>query len=614
MEKKNHNSLQHEPLKLVRNVTYPTYQLYAVAVNDKKLPAEKIMTIAILETLNWLRQRFRDFEVPSQLDLPDSSKYEEVDFGSFKSFYIDKGYKVEVIWLPEEQIWTLQLTEPDLGPNPGSEENGRLPVPGRIFETNIAYRNVSGEVECGFRTLVSEPEGTAAPCEVFRLSLIKHLARNNIFGLRHGYNLSDYLTSLDSLGSIKLLKEWIKNEERMMSVIIVSECKPEKPNFSSIIAQNMQTQPVYTKKTWIPNLTQLENQEQDQRQKKFPINAENLARFKLGYAQIFTLPLSLIETFNKNTGSAIQPGDVTIFEPIQYGGAVKRYPYNPDVDSSESLFKTIEEYANDYLKGKPMLFGQVVFLSKAKDISSEKLINLKLTREELIKAFEEKTKAQNNLHNEELREYQLLLTSKDEKIGRLNNQIDEIEYEKALLRDEIETVKKSHCIEIDKKDIEIKRYIALLNRPKTPDKMVEWANCYFQDKLIFHQKACEMLDNLPPNSLDLNQLCDAVEFLATDYRDELIGEIHIDEMKNRCSQKYNKPFEVTPVSDVTLGVHAKEYKIKYGLGHTGKPVEKLLDLHMRVYGDKRIYFLYDKDNKLIVIGSLPEHLSTVTFK
>lgn len=614
MEKKDHQSLQHEPLKLVRNVTYPTYQLFAAAVNDKKLPAEKIMTIAILETLNWLRQRFMDLEAPVELDLPDSSKYEEVDFGSFKSFYIDKGYKVEVIWLSEEQIWTLQLTEPDLGPNPGSEENGRLPVPGRIFETNIAYRNVSGEVECGFRTLVSEPEGTTAPCEVFRLSLIKHLARSNIFGLRHGYKLTDYITAIESLGSIKLLKDWLKNEDRMMSVIIVSECKPDKPDFGNFIAENMQPQPAYTKKSWMPNLAQPENPENDQSQKKFPINAENLARFKLGYAQIFTLPLSLIETFNKNTGSVIQAGDVTVFEPIQYGGTVKRYSYNPDIDASESVFKIIEEYANNYLKGKPMVFGQVVFLAKAKDISSEKLINLKLTKEELIKAFEEKTKALSILHNEELRDSELLLTSKDEKIGRLNEQIEEIDCEKALLRDEIETVKKSHSIDLDKKDIEINRYKALLNRPKTPDKMVEWANCYFQGKLIFHQKACEMLDNLPPNSLDLNQLCDAVEFLATDYRDELIGEIHIDEMKNRCSQKYNKPFEVTPVSDATLGVHAKEYKIKYGVSYTGKPVEKMLDLHMRVYGDKRIYFLYDKDSKLIVIGSLPEHLSTVSFK
>lgn len=42
----------------------------------------------------------------------------------------------------------------------------------------------------------------------------------------------------------------------------------------------------------------------------------------------------------------------------------------------------------------------------------------------------------------------------------------------------------------------------------------------------------------------------------------------------------------------------------------------MLDLHLKVGNDSenllRIYFLYDKEKKLIVVGSLPKHLKTLT--
>jgi hypothetical protein len=55
---------RHQPLPLLRNTTYPTYQLYAIA-GLGKTPPEKVLVIAILEALGWLRRRFRDLDVPS---------------------------------------------------------------------------------------------------------------------------------------------------------------------------------------------------------------------------------------------------------------------------------------------------------------------------------------------------------------------------------------------------------------------------------------------------------------------------------------------------------------------------------------------------------------------
>jgi hypothetical protein len=97
----------------------------------------------------------------------------------------------------------------------------------------------------------------------------------------------------------------------------------------------------------------------------------------------------------------------------------------------------------------------------------------------------------------------------------------------------------------------------------------------------------------------------------------MLGMISADEMRSLCMQKYNRPFEVTPVRGVAIDKWPGEYKIKYNIGHAGRPIETPLDIHLRVGNDSgnllRVYFLYDKENKLIVVGSLPKHLSTESY-
>ena len=58
--------------KLKHIKSYPTYQLHTYT-NNKRLPAEEVLKICILETMKWLRSRLSLFsDIPTQLDLPDS--------------------------------------------------------------------------------------------------------------------------------------------------------------------------------------------------------------------------------------------------------------------------------------------------------------------------------------------------------------------------------------------------------------------------------------------------------------------------------------------------------------------------------------------------------------
>ena len=66
---------------------------------------------------------------------------------------------------------------------------------------------------------------------------------------------------------------------------------------------------------------------------------------------------------------------------------------------------------------------------------------------------------------------------------------------------------------------------------------------------------------------------------------------------------------------MTPNAYPLEYKIKYYKDEKGKTHESILDLHLKsgtgAENLLRIYFLYDKEKQLIVVGSLPKHLKTL---
>ena len=331
-----------QPVLLLRNVRYPTYQLYATAGCGKASP-DAVLKIVVLETMNWLRQRFRAFDLPAELDWPDAAQYETVDCKDFKTFLLNEGYKVEVVWLPADKIWALQLTEPDLGPQPGAEHQTRRPVPGRLYETNIAYRVVGDQVVCGFRTVVAEPDTTTESSEVYRLAVIKKLARNPLVGLKQGWPISDEPHALDTISAIRRLQIWLTDPERMLPAVIAVECAPrataqdKMPSFQELLSQSAQPKPPAFANPPLANTKPNETG-------GYSINMTELARMKMGYAMFFVLPLTQIDAFQRITKLSAAPGKIIISEPLAYKGIT---PLADDADGTRpqnQLDQLISEY------------------------------------------------------------------------------------------------------------------------------------------------------------------------------------------------------------------------------------------------------------------------------
>ncbi len=161
---------EYKPLKLMPNVIFATYQLHAEVANNET-PPDDAMKIVILEVMAWLRERFRDLDIPQQIQLPEPADYQNFQLSELKPFKVDPGYIVEVGFRLEDRAWALELREPDLGPRPEDTGNNRKPAPGRTFTTNIAVRIHDGVVDCGFRTMVSELKGEKTPCESEEISI-----------------------------------------------------------------------------------------------------------------------------------------------------------------------------------------------------------------------------------------------------------------------------------------------------------------------------------------------------------------------------------------------------------------------------------------------------------
>ena len=175
---------------------YPTYQLYA-AMGSKQTAPRDGLRLAALATMEWLRQRIQD-DIPAELcqrGLMSTGRQMTAIFLRSTSI---AGYVLDIVSLPEKGVWSLQITEPDLGSDPGKKEQRRAAVPGRVIETNVAFRIYGKELECGFQTVVSDPEGTSPQAEVYRLAVVRRLMENPAFGLTQILRVNGSVTEVEN--------------------------------------------------------------------------------------------------------------------------------------------------------------------------------------------------------------------------------------------------------------------------------------------------------------------------------------------------------------------------------------------------------------------------------
>ena len=596
-------------VQLTKNRLYPTYQLFA-RMGSKKTTPQDGLVLAALTTLEWLCKRLGEGVPPELADLPDPDDYRTADPACLKSVRVNCGYVVDILSLPEQGVWTLQITEPDLGSDPGNPEQERVAVPGRVFETNVAYKIVGKELHCGFRTVISDPESAAEPAEVYRLSLVRKLAAHPDFGLRQLTMLTESAAEITTAEQLAQLKSvWRDDGNQLPCVVFTKRAEgpapavPELPTFTAV-----------------PQLTPLKMPEllpqTPKQEAAVPYDIEDFTKYAVSFGRVYVLDEALFDRFLGTFGLQGEPGSIFVLEPPVFGGKRHIYPYKPNKTRRDETVQSLRELIYQYPRGKDVSFGTLTFLSAARagllaatesTLQSASAANEQW--EQRIAHLELSWKEQFDKKDAELAQLREQLARRQEYAARIEARVAELGEEQAALI-------KKHEAALADKDEEIRFLQRKLTRPTDHADVAAWVEATFPDRLVMHPRAVELLKKNSAKSVDCGLICDALDFLATDYLDCRHQRIDKDEMLRRCSEKYGRPFEIKPIGAVTVEYTPLEYKIKYQLGGTDKAREYPMDAHLCVGNHAetllRIYFLHDDERKQLVIGSLPHHLTTVS--
>lgn len=601
-------------LRLLKNTIYPTYQLYATMANKSTSP-EDGLKIAALTVIEWLKERLGD-DIPTVLrEIPSHEDYKSCEKSCLESFHINEGYVIDVVSLPDMGMWTLQITEPHLGSDPGNPNQRVSAVPGRILETNMAFK-ISGKVlGCGFSLVVSDPEGTPEKSEVYRFSVVKRLADNPDFGLKHITILDHELSRIETQKNIDDFVALTRNSENQLPFVVFTQIihQQDTPDIESLLQE---INPLGTTK--MTGLIDIPLPVKQQMPEDPEYDMKKFASSGLGYCRTYYLNGKVQEQFMKKTGIKISSGDVIVIDPCAFGSSVKKYGYRKDKKGRDETVKKLENYVHCFAREKQFSFGTISFLSAARNelirSSKEILSESVATSEKEKQDFEERITAWQAELGKKDSEIYTLKKKLQEKEANLYDAKNNIGRQEELLKSDNDKLKD----ELAKKDVLIAYYKRKMTYPKSLDKIIDWANDNFKDRIFFHERAIRLMKNADADRFDSQMICDAIDHLATDYWEFVFGSLSLSDLQLKCSYKYGRPFEISPVSDNAIRSTPLEYKIKYFVGKDGKRHESALNLHLKV-GNKsdnlmRIYFLLDKEKQIIVIGSLPAHLTNWQLK
>ena len=607
MEKKPH------VVRLLKNHLYSTYQLHAQMANSKTSP-EHGLRIGALTVMHWLCSRLGE-NVPDALrELPPIEDYAKLTDEALPSLYINQGYVVNIVSLLPQGTWSLQITEPDLGSDPGNPEQSRSAVPGRIIETNIAFRISGSALECGFNIVISDPDGTAEQAEVYRPAVVRQLLRNEKFGLKQSFPLTESFDTVAGAADCKTLLSLCRAAENQLPFVVftersISAVSPAAPIPPMKLTAQLHSGPVFPV---IPAPLAAATAERG----KITYDIARFATSCVTFAKVFLLKAAQTEKFRSLTGAQFAPGDILLLEPPCYGGGITVIPTKDSERRQTETLDQLKQQLFNYHRGRDFSYGHIAFLTAAREDLLHRTEEALRRSDSLSEAHQQMLEEVNNRWSGILAAKEQELAALNDKLDRLNTHFAELEQQKADLRTEAadaERIQNTALEELRAENCCLRRR---LDRPQTHAEIAAWVSRHFAGRLLLHPRAIGELADKSARICNLDLICDALDYLATDYWETRYGALPQEEALVRCSEKYGRPFDVTHTGTHTIDFYPVEYKIKYFLSFKGKPMESALDYHLRVGNDAenllRIYFLHDDDKKLVVVGSLPKHLPAVS--
>ena len=659
----------HTVVRLLRNHLYPTYQLYAV-MNSRKLAPLEGLKLGSLTVLSWLRQRL-GAAAAEALQTPEPEDYASFDVADLVSVHLNYGFVIDIISLPEKGLWTLQITEPDLGSDPGNPQQQRKPVAGRIIETNVSFAVQGQQLECGVQTVISDPENTPL-ADVYRPAFVKKLYNNPDFGLAQVIPLQNKPRYINNVEKLKSMLQLYHNQHNQLPCVLftkVPKLVDEGLPLEGLSLESLQQEhvdasydekgnrmrPIRVEHELVDRLAPKNKQKSKQAPPKEtdkPLVATSIEELRIlarnplalqksrslakakqerleyalppydikrfaaswcGFAHVYLLEPQLVDKLQELEGLKLQAGDVVVLEPQCFKGGKIVMPIAEAKQNAYQLNKLIFAYPRE----KGVDFGNLYFLSGARDALVNSTLEAKAYSNEQAERFATEQSLRDAKWQAKLQERNNLVAQLENKLHKQEQRLNMAEQLVAEREAAAEQAQQRLQKQLAEKEEYIRFLQQRLQRPRTKKELPQWARQSLAPHLVLHPRAEATLEAACLNEDRLELVYDALEYLATDYWENRYGELSDEELLNRTSLKYQRGFAVTPNSDSSIATYPNQYKLNGYTMLSGAQVTKALDYHLKT-GNKaehlvRIYFFFDDERRRIVVGSLPEHLDTVRF-
>lgn len=168
----------------------------------------------------------------------------------------------------------------------------------------------------------------------------------------------------------------------------------------------------------------------------------------------------------------------------------------------------------------------------------------------------------------------------------------------------------------DLKELRKARGETLIPIPRDYAELPQWVNSYFADRLFLHPRAVRAIKDAVFENVSL--VYEALKLLADAYWPMRANQEQ--EQRQKLSSNWEEgirhlrlEYNSHSIAQNRLGEFREAYTINYRIGQSSRQV---LGPHLKFGSTKddrycmRIYFLWDDDRQLVVIGHLPSHLDT----
>ena len=138
----------------------------------------------------------------------------------------------------------------------------------------------------------------------------------------------------------------------------------------------------------------------------------------------------------------------------------------------------------------------------------------------------------------------------------------------------------------------------------------DWIGRDYPDRLFLHPRAARSLKSAAYENVKLVYQC--LKLLASSYYDYCTGQGTYERFIDACKQVDPGLTEGGSITDAAAGMQGDSYFLQYN----GK--KRKLERHLTKGNSKdrryclRIYFFWDDQDQVVVIGDLPHHLDTST--